>query len=333
MFPGGRGEGQHFVDVEDGWTLDHDSLVAHRIGPPLAGSIDDRSRPHGTAVLGIVCGASTTGGYVGLAPKVASVHVSSTVEDLRASIKAAIDKLIAINETYPISGGGVLLLETQALLVTPQGGMGHLPIEAIPELFDVIAGATQRGITVIEVGGNGRDTGGAPQGIDLDEFVDRQGTKILRRDSPRGDSGAIVVGAARADAIDGLHARVGSSNFGSRIDCYAWGERVIAPSPMSAAPSSHSACVADFGETSAAAAIIAGVALIVQGVVAAVRPGRRLPPRRLREILSARALGTGCVAAEGEIGVMPDLAKILDARVLGVTPVRRSKRPPATERG
>ena len=332
-FLGGRGEGQHLIDVEQGWTLTHDSLLAHRIGPPLAGTIDDRSRPHGTAVLGIVCGASTTGGYVGLAPKVASVHVASTVENLRAAIKTAIDHLAAINEADRYSGGGVLLLETQARIASSQGGMGHLPIEALPQFFELIAGATGRGITVIEAGGNGRDTVGAPEGIDLDEFVDLNGSRILRRDSPRGDSGAIIVAAARADVVDGQHERYFSSNFGSRIDCYAWGESVIAPSSTPTAPFSASACVGDFGETSAAAAIIAGVALIVQGIVAAAQPGRRLAPRQLREILGRRALGTRCVSASGEIGVMPDLAKILAAGVLGVTPVRRSQQTPAAERG
>lgn len=330
---GGNGEGQHFVDVEQGWTLEHDCLLAHHIGPPLTGTIDNASRPHGTAVLGIVCGASADGGYVGLAPRVASVHVSSTTESLRSGIKAAIDKLVAINSADLRSGGGVLLLETQARIATPQGGMGHLPVEALSECFELIAGAVGHGITVIEAAGNGRDTVGAPEGIDLDEFVDRDGRRILRRDSPRGDSGAIIVGAARAEVINGRHERFSSSNFGSRVDCYAWGESVIAPSSTSRAPFSRSGCAQDFGETSAAAAIIAGVALVVQGVVAAAQPGRRLAPRHLREILSSPALGTGCVGANGAIGVMPDLEKIIDAGVLDVTPVQRSKQHPAVERG
>ncbi|HZF24948.1 MAG TPA: S8 family serine peptidase [Steroidobacteraceae bacterium] len=329
---GGYGEGQYFIDVEQGWTLTHDSLLAHRIGAPLAGVIDDRSRPHGTAVLGIVCG-SNPGGYSGLAPRVASVHVSSTSASLRSGIAAAIDKLVALGAAQREGGGGVLLLETQARLMTPQGGMGHLPAEALPQLFDLIASATRRGITVIEAAGNGRDTGSVSQGIDLDEFKDESGEAFLRRDSSRGDSGAIIVGAARAAVVGGRHQRITSSNFGSRIDCYAWGELVTAPASTSRAPFAHSGCVADFGETSAAAAIVAGVALIVQGVVAAARPGLRMPPLQLREILSHRDLGTACAGSKGTIGVMPDLARILDASVLGITPVRRAKRSQAGESG
>jgi hypothetical protein len=332
-FVGGRGEGQHFVDVERGWTLTHQSLLKHRIGPPVTGAIEDASRPHGTAVLGIVCGCSADGDYAGLAPEVASVHVSSTTQSLRSGIQAAIDKLVAINAADPASGGGVLLLETQARLFQPQGGLAYLPIESLPELFELIADAVRRGITVIEAAGNGLDTGGEPRGIDLDAYADRQGVQILRRDSARGDSGAIIVGAARSEVIDGRHERFYSSNFGSRVDCYAWGEDVIAPSSTATSPFLVSGCVSDFGETSAAAAIIAGVALILQGMVAAARPGERLAPRRLRQILSDKALGTGCVAAKGEIGVMPDLKRILDAKVLGVTPVLYPKPRPGAERG
>ncbi|HKE44930.1 MAG TPA: S8 family serine peptidase [Steroidobacteraceae bacterium] len=311
---GGAGEGRHFVDVEQGWTLTHDCLRAHRIGAPLVGTIDESSRAHGTAVLGIVCG--TGAGYLGLAPQLASVHVSSTSESLSSGIAAAIDKLLAINAADRDSAGGVLLVETQAQLFTSEGAMGRLPAEALPELFDLIAGATRRGITVIEAAGNGSDTGGVPEGIDLDGFLDERGERFLRRD-PHRDSGAIIVGAAHARVVAGRHERFPSSNYGSRVDCYAWGEQVTAPA--------SSGCSADFGETSAAAAIVAGVALIVQGVAAAARPGVRLPPLRLREILSHAELGTACVTAAGHIGVMPNLAKILQAGVLGVTPVRRNR--------
>jgi hypothetical protein len=312
---GGAGEGQHFIDVERGWMLTHQSLLAHRIGAPLTGKLDQGSSRHGTAVLGIVCGTSAS--YTGLAPRVASVHVSSTSESARSGIAAAIDRLVAINAADRNSAGGVLLLETQTRLATPEGGMGHLPAEALPQLFELIAGATRRGITVIEAAGNGRDTGSVPQGIDLDRFENERGEPFLKRDSVRGDSGAIVVGAGRSRTVAGKHEPVTSSNYGGRIDCYAWGEHVTVPA--------EAGCAADFGETSAAAAIIAGVALIVQGVVAAAQPGMRLPPRQLREILSHRGLGTPCADGARNIGVMPDLAKILDANVLGITPVRRNR--------
>lgn len=322
---GGGGEGQHFIDVEQGWTLEHDSLVAHQVSAPLAGTIDDASRPHGTAVLGIVCGASTTGGYVGFAPRVASVHVASRVENVYDAISSAVEKLVDLNRRDHASAGGVLLLETQAQLPNPQGNNCNLPIETNPDLFALVHKATTLGITVVEAAGNGCDAVVPETGIDLDDYADANGVRILGRDSPRGDSGAILVGAARAKVQDGKHRRVGSSNYGSRVDCYAWGEGVVAPWSTGRAPFATTGCAGDFGETSAAAAIIAGVALIVQGVVAQAEPGRRITPRRLREILSDLALGTGCIGAFGRIGVMPDLARILTPGVLGVT-LRRTPR-------
>ena len=268
------GEGQHFVDVEQGWTLEHDSLRRSSDSAPLTGTIDDASRPHGTAVLGIVCGASTTGGYVGFAPRVASVHVASRVENVYDAISSAVEKLVDLNRRDHASAGGVLLLETQAQLPNPQGNNCNLPIETNPDLFALVHKATKLGITVVEPAGNGCDAVVPETGIDLDDYADANGVRILRRDSPRGDSGAIVVGAARAKVQDGKHRRVGSSNYGSRVDCYAWGEGVVAPWSTGRAPFATTGCAGDFGETSAAAAIIAGVALIVQGVVCTSRAGK-----------------------------------------------------------
>ncbi len=321
QFAGGDGAGQHFIDVERGWTVTHERLIAHRIGPPLTGAIHDASRPHGTAVLGIVCGRNVDGGCVGLAPQVDSVHVSSCIDDRLKAVSTAIDKLIEINNRFADSGGGVLLIEAEALLAGPEGGMDHLPLEALPEIHELIVKATRAGITVVEAAGNGRDMGSAEQGIDLDAYTDNAGQHILGRNSPRADSGAIIVGAARSAVGWGRHRRFRSSNYGSRIDCYAWGEGVVAPSSTTRPPFSTTLCTTDFGETSAAAAIIAGVALIVQGVVAKAQTGLRLGPGRLREILSDPALGTRCTLGYGEIGVMPNLARVLIADVLGVAPV------------
>jgi hypothetical protein len=59
------------------------------------------------------------------------------------------------------------------------------------------------------------------------------------------------------------HARLNESNFGSRIDCYAWGENIRTTWHHPGDPP-----YADFGGTSGASAIIAGAALSVQGIYA-----------------------------------------------------------------
>ena len=118
----------------------------------------------------------------------------------------------------------MLLLETKRRSRGRDANMCNLPIETLPEMFALLHEATHRGITVIEAAGNGCDAIVPETGIDLDDYADESGVRILRRNSPRGDSGAIIVGAARAEVQDGKHRRIASSNYGSRVDCYAWGE-------------------------------------------------------------------------------------------------------------
>src|SRR5262249_23493960 len=52
-FPGGKGEGVRVIDVEGGWTLDHEDLnpVFYQSGSP---SSDPGWKQHGTAVLGVI---------------------------------------------------------------------------------------------------------------------------------------------------------------------------------------------------------------------------------------------------------------------------------------
>ncbi|MDX1547282.1 MAG: hypothetical protein R3247_09860, partial [Rhodothermales bacterium] len=70
----------------------------------------------------------------------------------------------------------------------------------------------------------------------------------------------------------------------------------------------------------AAAAIIAGAALSVQGMAEA-RLGRRLTPWQLRALLSDPVYGTGSAYGESidKIGVMPDLRSIARSNVLNLT--------------
>jgi serine protease len=69
---GGAGADQRFVDLEQGWTLDHEDLVAH--GPTLLfGTLVNGSRAHGTSVLGEVCAVDKTVGCVGIVPEIAGV--------------------------------------------------------------------------------------------------------------------------------------------------------------------------------------------------------------------------------------------------------------------
>lgn len=287
--PGGDGAAQRVIDLEQGWTLNHEDLTAHGASV-LFGTVVDTSRAHGTAVLGEICAVDNTVGDVGIAPNVASVNVvshSGALSNIPNAILTAISNL---------DYGNVLLLEVQLNL---------LPAETVPANFAAIRLATALGVVVVEAAGNGSS--------DLDAFTDAMGRFVLNRGSADfRDSLAIMVGAGSSAAP---HARLGFSNFGSRIDCYGWGENV--DSPTSNTAGAVNLYRTTFNGTSSASPIITGAALCVQGLAQA-GIGLRFGPAQLRAILSNPATGTASAnPATDLIGVLPDLqaiAGVLDLR-------------------
>ena len=326
---GGLGEDQICADVEQGWVI-HARLAYPGRVELLCGTMLEESLDHGTQVLGILGGSHPPVGCRGLAPEVAAFRLASylTEEAVAAGLVTvpqpgpaplpatsicdafaeAIKFLSDPTGLFPNSAGGVLLIERQE----PVSG---LPIEILPELRDLIRAATHtHGITVVEPAGNG-------YGQDLDlvpGFVGSISPFPLAPQRDGDDSGAIMVGSASSvEAPPGAHRRLLSSNLGSRVNCYAWGDRIRTPTFVFGAggsiPALSTECE-DFGMTSGAAAIIAGVALVLQGIAAA--HGVAITPKELRDLICDPQLGTPAVEPVGKppparIGSMPDLAKIL----------------------
>ena len=293
---GGDGSGQHFVDLELAWAFGHSAYSRYAIARPRFGVMlnDAGAFVHGTSTLGVVCGDDGAG-FTGVAPGTAPVKVVTDKRDknsdeAESTIPDAIAK--AVDDLLPL-GGGVLLLEVES--------HAFLPIETNSACFQAIQTAVGNGIVVIEPSGN--------NGVDLDNSPlvrDDNNQPYLSRNASAGvfqDSGAVMVASSDHAAV-GLTRRP-NANFGTRIDCYAWGDGVetsVANGPGPAAGLGPPC----FTETSAAAAIIAGVALCVQGMNQQLR-GVLLTPQQLRSVLSNPALGT---LATGQIGVMPDLQRI-----------------------
>jgi hypothetical protein len=292
--PGGDGAKQRLVDLEQGWTLDHEDLSAHGASL-LYGSLLDASRPHGTAVLGEICAVDNGLGCIGITPNVSSVEVVSHSGSL-SNVSSAIQYAIA-----QMDFGDVLLLEVQTDLSTPP--TGGAPVEIINHTFDAIRLATALGIIVVEAGGNGT--------VDLDSVRNTSGEQVL---SPAScdfrDSGAIIVGAASSCWP---HKRLGFSSFGTRVNCYAWGQNVYTAD--SSTQGATTLYTGSFPGTSAAAPIIAGAALAIQGIrEAAWRP--RFGPLQMRQLLSDRTTGTASKHPETDlIGVMPNLRSIITTRL------------------
>jgi len=308
---GGDGAGMRFIDIEAGWNLNHNDLIDAGITLICGENVDmDGSAGHGTAVLGIVAAMDNHRAIRGIASGVPSVRVASPVDgttmmsDLPFAITSA---------AHELRFGDVLLIEQH----TNYGEPNWVPVESQPAVFEAIRLATATGVVVIEPAGNGR--------LDLDEngfSADHE------------DSGAIVVGAATSGVP---HLRSTRSNYGSRIDCFAWGESIVTLGEPSLvykfAPKrstwgsylmarkdledSPHELIFNFEDTSGAAAILAGVALSVQGL-AQEHLRFRLSPWQLRLLLADPRNGTP--SGEGErIGVMPDLEKIVKD-VFSLTP-------------
>jgi len=302
-FPGGDGAGQRLIDLERGWTLNHEDIDAHG-ATLLHGAQRDLSRAHGTAVLGEVCAVDNTVGCVGIVPNIGDVDVVSFHESTRVdAIIAALGSMVF---------GDVLLLEAQ---VTVDGVLLLGPIEAFDAEFDAIRLATALGIIVVEAGGNGTDNGSAPP-LAMDTFTDPAGRQIFNPGSADfRDSGAIIVTAATSAAP---HTRLVWAPHGQRIDCYAWGENINTLNSNSTG--STNLYQTTFGGTSGASPIITGAVLAIQGMAQAAL-GFRFSPRQMRAIIRNPANGTAAAATETTtIRQMPNLRAVIDGNILGLTP-------------
>ena len=280
--PGGRGQCQHVIELESGWTRNHDSIQVHAIPPPVVGVEDPLNPWHGTAALSVICGSDLATAFRGIAPDVASVRVASFISVTgEASMRSLADAILKSGFFLASEPGSVLVLEVESPL--------SQPVEVFPACFKAIWACTTLKIVVVEPAGNGA--------LDLDTIPTLNKTLPTFR-----DSSAIIVAAA-SSAMP--HARSLVSNYGNRIDCYAWGDSVACAN--SNAPGDVAAYSPPcFINTSAATAIIGGAMLSIQGMAQASQ-SRRFTPVELLSLLHNPGSGT---PGTGAIGLMPDLKKI-----------------------
>ncbi len=321
---GGEGQGVALVDMEQGWIPSHvefqNNTPALIHGNNRDGK-DDYQGNHGTAVVGEIAAGDNGFGVVGIAPEVDKIGLASHFHDepengnpavlvtksdshVAEAIYAAIGHLPdepTVKHLPFLKKGDVLLIETQR---------AYLPTEVDPADFDAIRLASALGIIVVEAAGNG--------GRDLDRYSDARGAIFNRRSGGFRESGAIMVGAALS-ALP--HNRKLASNYGSRVDCYAWGSDVVTSGygDLFTGGGPNQTYTADFSNTSAAAPIIGGAALILQGMyqdatrTTNVPAGRRLAPGQMRAMLADPATGTRQGRrVRGHIGVMPNLRAIVE---------------------
>lgn len=282
---GGRGQDIRFIDIEQGWQLNEFSVKHHND----AGYNLEGCNPHGTQVLATLLLPENERGGTGIVPAACGSVISQWRPNGTFNTADAI--LTAISH---LRYGDVLLLEAQ--VSDAPGSDRFWPVEIQPPVFEAIRLATALGITVVEAAGNGNQL--ATSGNNLDNYT-WQGKKICNRFHPDfSDSGAVMVAAATCSSP---HQPIQYSNYGSRIDCYSWGECVNA----------WHTYAKGLNGTSAAAAIIAGVVISLQGIAAS--HGQLLNPWVFRELLRNEAYGTPSAAGTGKdkIGVQPNMRKLV----------------------
>ena len=300
------GAGVAFIDLEQGWITAHEDLVAkapNLIFGDNRNGVGTYHADHGTAVLGEVVGVDNAVGIVGIATGVTSVRMVSHWDTATSTALHVADALVAA--IAALSAGDIVLLEVA------RGAGPLLPTEIDAADFDAIRLAIGNGVVVVEAGGNG--------GRDLDAYPTAATSTLNRGNANFRDSGAIMVGAASAATP---HNRLAFSCFGSRIDCYGYGEAVTTLGYGGLSPAGTpdtQQYTGTFSGTSSASPIITGAALIVQSAYRATA-GTSLSPLELRAILSDPASGTAQgTGTAGAIGVMPNLRQILSTS-LGVVP-------------
>ncbi len=315
---GGRGKGRKFVDIERGWSLKYDARVdvdtwvsAHGdltrkfSGKPRVFFMGDYyvqqnyfHERHGDSVLGIVMATDNDIDIVGITPDLEEARVVQYLVEHGQDLPDAIARASAY-----LDPGDVMLIEIQLM-------PGNLPIEATELNFLAIQLATSAGIVVVEAAGNGSLNFDDPAATGRFASYPYDFSP-LSPDASDNDSGAILVGACdNPPRIVGKgkdqtvkYKRYPSSNYGSRVDCFAHGNNVFT--------------LADhhFNGTSAASAIVAGAALSVSSVYKKSKKVKKkkdeLKPKELRALLRDESLNTKSADPAEQIGVMPDMSKIV----------------------
>ena len=282
------------ADVEYGWQRDHEDLG--ELPTAFAWGWDSELYAfHGTSVLGMLR-ATRNGlgvdGAVGNSVLVISPFSDETTYDVGAAVLAARDLL---------SAGDVLLIEQQG-----EVDGDYCPIEIDPGVYAAIERATNAGITVVEPGGNG--------GQDLD---DPRWEGVFDRD--QGDSGAVLVGggASPTSSLDTRSWTSSGSSYGSRLDVQGWYDSVVTATNGEYGQANlwypdedpTRAYTDSFSGTSAAAPMVAAVALIAQDV-RTERTGAPWSPADLREVLVSTGLPQPVEQTE-HIGPQPNLRTLL----------------------
>lgn len=272
---GGKGQGMRVISSEiDHWSYTHRDLDA----PYFELTVDAETGSHDTASAGIIASRENGFGTTGIAPLARLGYLqwgSDRLMELAEHLHEG--DVVQLGVHYYYDDFREVGCEQDC----------YMPLEDYEPVRDTIAYLTkEKGVHVILAAANGN--------INLDHpyFEGYFNREVF-------DSGAIYAGAV--DPMTGL--RASFSQYGSRVDLFSWGDNVTTTTWSRRNPTTG--YTHDFGGTSSANPIIAGVVASLQGVARANGLGN-IAPKAMRALL----VETGYPQINGnrtEIGVQPDM--------------------------
>ena len=349
------GLGVTVVDMEGNWNVEHEDLPidgTDLIAKPLTGQeMYDIAAPathHGTAVVGLIAGADNGLGVQGIAPstKVKLAQASSDTDT--PVIGGIIEWLIGKAGVQATPPGTILVIEAATpafeaetcnqTAAPDEPTVGCVPLEHYQGMFCALYDAVANGIVVVEAAGN--------SGMDLAPYLTSMSTickptGALSKPTDPTDSGTILVGASIGPSLEKLP----ESNCGTRVDVFAWGAGVAtsgygdlnAQMGMGNGDNPNQWYTAQFGGTSAAAALIAGMAALAQEYARIIHgPEAYLDSMQMRQLFKLAGVGQEAKNTNGcAIGVQPDMGKVLQLLKDGVVKphVPEEPLPPGPQQG
>ena len=308
-----RGEAVRIFNLEYGYNSLHVDLPSiTKIGPPHSST--SAQTAHGTMVMGVLFSIQNGWGTTGIATGSSKYFVGTNAAwswgDHVLCVACAIS--VAVNAAQ---SGDVILIEQQSfgpLYDHDVGGQyGMVPVEWEFANYEAILMAVGNGIVVVEPAGNGQQN--------LDAPIYSVGNGNHWPFLSWNDSGAIMVGGGSAsDEFGGMEparSRRPTSNYGSRINVQGWGQRVATTGclPPAAPCTPGSAYSIDFtknfGGTSGASAIVAGVSALIQSHVKnASNKFLTLNSQKMRQVLvNTGTPQTGDDPSSEHIGPLPNI--------------------------
>ena len=268
-------------------------------------------KSHGAAVMGIMAAGDNNKIIRGIVPDAKFWFVAASCKNGGSQDPYNLETALTI-AAGKVRSGGVIVVPLQLTDVEldsscPNPNCTILPIELLPTVGQVIKKMSECGKHVVVLAsGNGS--------CDLNKVRLRAASVPYCRpvfDKNYFDSGAIFVGAGVQDDSS----RTTESNYGARVDLHAWGERISTLGYGNGIVAPSQAYTTDFGGTSGAAAIVAGVAANLQSkLLATSKP--TLDPKALRGIM----VRCGYDGGNKEIGALPNLQKTLQYLAGGPCP-------------